>query len=254
MDAIVFPRLNTRERLAMLPAVFSLRDVIKTMGVNYQTACAYVNRWHGRYGLIETTGLKTGVFLNVEHMREDEDYLPIIMKKCLGSDVIEVGKTSLEIHGWIKEECGEGREFIIPATVKTQTLPTIYGAKLLRRPEWWFTDVLASSNQKGGIWLADPAMAFADSIISRAYYDMGMVFFPKPDIGWIPAREDLAGSEIRGVADLKNKIDTVCRKACSLLEHLGEWQIINVDIKKLLDGYSSAYATDDVDEFLSAIP
>lgn len=224
------------------------------MGVNYQTACAYAGRWRDKYGLIEATGPKTGVFLNIEQLNDDEDYLPIIVNKCLGSDVVEIGKTSFEVHGWI-EEGGDGpREFIIPATSKKQTLPTIYGAKILRRPEWWFLDVLSSSIQKNGMWLADPSMALADVIASRAYYDFNVSFFPKPDVAWVPSCEDLCGSEIRCEADLQNKINTVERRLHALFDKIGAWQRINVDVQSLLEEFRVSHLSTEVDGFFEAVP
>lgn len=253
MDSETLTRLDTRTRLQMLPPVFSLLDMMRIMRISYQTARSYVSRWQDKYSLIEPTGLRTGVFLNLEHLNNEDDYFPVIVSKCLDEQVVEVGKTSFEIHGWIKEGNEQDREFIVAADTKRQTLPTIYGVKILRRPDWWFTSILTSSNQRSENWIADPAMAFADAVLSRAYYDNDMKFFPKPDIGWMPNREDLCGSEIRGGAELRNKMDSVDRRIQSLLEQLGKWQTLNVDIKPILEEYRAQYLNNDVQEFLASL-
>lgn len=159
LPAMTGTRINSRQRLAALPEVFTAEDLAEQHQIGQTVAHQYLARWRG-YGLVLPLG-RTGVHFNLQRdPTAPATKLQAALERALGRPVLPVGAVVLRNHGWLRPEAPRRLpEFAVPAPPGQNTVPGIPGLILLRRPPWWFETIERQESS---------AMALADMLLSAA--------------------------------------------------------------------------------------
>ena len=187
-------KISVQSRLALLPSIFTIQDLVDCTGIKKKLATTYASIWVKR-GLIAHAGSRLGYYYNLflegEESKEGKKvFFPSrrLREKALAKfcpSAILCGVSVLYRHGWIKEE-----PYLI--TIISKDNKCLNGFAVSRRPDWWY-----SLMQENGVVLElSPEQALADLLVfgdtfiyDRLIFDKvewyNLVFVPGSETGII---------------------------------------------------------------------